>query len=58
MISDDEYVDMLIVFGECNQNVSKVQHTYQQRYPERKLPSVTVFFKVERQLQHTGVFKR
>jgi hypothetical protein len=45
MISNDEYVDMLLVYGEYNQNASKAQCVDQERYPEKRLPSATSFSK-------------
>lgn len=43
IISHNEHTHMLIVSGQCNENVSEVQHIYQQGHPERWLASVTAF---------------
>jgi hypothetical protein len=58
VISNNKYPDMLLAYGEYNQNANEVQCIFQQRCPERRLPSVTTVSRVERCLQHTGMFNR
>jgi hypothetical protein len=58
MVSNDEYVDRLLVYGGCNRNASEAQRIYQQRYPGRTLPSATTIFRFERRLRHSELFNR
>lgn len=47
----DEYVDMLLIYGECHKNGRRAQNLYSQRYPNREIPSYRTFRNVEQKLR-------
>lgn len=51
----DEYVDMLLIYGECGKNKTHAQGLYRNRFPHRITPSKNTFAYVERKLR-TGSF--
>lgn len=53
--NSNEYVDMLIVYGECRRNSREAANLYRERFPERHHPSHTTFNRVEAKLR-TGSF--
>lgn len=51
----DEYVDMILIYGECQKNGRRSQNLYRERYPNRETPSFRTFQKVEAKLR-SGFF--
>ncbi|KAK9709777.1 Helix-turn-helix domain (DUF4817) [Popillia japonica] len=51
----NEYVDMLLIYGECRKNFREVANLYRERFPERRHPAHTTFNKLELKLR-TGSF--
>lgn len=51
----DEYVDMLLVYGECRKNCRDAARLYQERFPNRRAPSQCTFRKLETRMR-TGTF--
>lgn len=47
----NEYVDMLLIFGECQKNSRAAVHLYQQRFPERRQPSRKTYSYVETRMR-------
>lgn len=54
MFTNDEYVDMLLILGECHRNRNAAALLYQQRYPNRRHPSIQVFNRLEHRLREHG----
>lgn len=48
----NEYVDMLLIFGESRKNGRQAHMLYRERFPDRTLPSKNTFIYVERNLRH------
>lgn len=53
--SYDEYVDMILVYGECHKNARLARDVYAHRYPNRITPCWKTFSCVERTMRR-GVF--
>lgn len=56
MYSRDDYVNMVLLYGEARQNSREARRLYQERFPGRRLPSADTFRRVERRLRATGSF--
>ncbi|CAG4974778.1 unnamed protein product [Colias eurytheme] len=56
--SNEEYVDMLICYGYCNCVSTHARTEYMRRYPDRRVPDVSVFDGVYRRLRETGSVSR
>ncbi|KAG8301312.1 hypothetical protein J6590_056782 [Homalodisca vitripennis] len=54
-----EYADMHFIYGFCDGNARAAQREYQARYPDRRLPSHSVFSRLHQRLVEGGtVHKR
>jgi len=49
-----EYCDMHFVFGFCDGNSSAAVKEYQRRFPDRRIPSRSVFTRIHQTLHDTG----
>jgi len=49
-----EYADMIYVYGFCDGNSVQVVAEYQQRFPNRRIPTRRVFTRVYQALRDTG----
>ena len=54
VFSHVEYCDMHIVRGFCHGNARAAVEEYQRRYPDRRIPSRSVFTRVHQTLRDTG----
>ena len=50
----EEQVDMILIYGECQQNSVQARILYSERYPNRILPSRRTFKNVCDKLRQTG----
>lgn len=48
----DEYVDMLLIYGECGRNSRRARDLYRNRFPNRTTPGKNTFAYVEQKLRH------
>jgi hypothetical protein len=39
MNSDEEKLDIILIYGECRRNAVRVQQLYSDRYPDQNIPS-------------------
>ncbi len=51
-----EYCDMHFVYGFCDRNESAAVLEYRRRYPERRVPSSSVFTRLQQSLRDNGCF--
>lgn len=56
--TNEEYADILFVYGLARGNARAAQRKYQNRYPNRRVPNHTVFARVYRRARETGNFHR
>ena len=49
-----EYADMIYVYGFCDGNSVQAVAEYQQRFPNRRIPTLRVFTQVYQALRDTG----
>ena len=56
--SNDELVDMLLVYGAADCNGHAAWRLYQERYPNRRFPYHATFASVNRRLRESGSLKR
>ncbi|KAJ8940106.1 hypothetical protein NQ318_016022 [Aromia moschata] len=54
--SNEEYTDMILVYGFCEGNERLSVRVYGERFPNRRLPNHTTFTAVVRRLRETGRF--
>ena len=54
--TNEEYSDMVFVYGFCNGSANGARAEYQRRYPNRRCPSVKVFYRVMQHLRDNGTF--
>ena len=52
--SNEEYADILFVYGFCNGNASAAAREYRRRYPNRRCPDTRVFYSVYQHIRDTG----
>ena len=52
VFSNVEYCDMHFVYGFCNGNVRAAVEEYQRRFPDRRIPSQSVFTRIHQTLCH------
>ena len=54
LYTNAEYTEMLLIYGETRKNSREACRRYQQRYPNRRHPSHTMFARLKRSLRETG----
>ena len=54
VFSHVEYCDMHFVYGFCNGNARAAVQEYQRRFPDRRIPSRSVFTRIHQTLRDTG----
>jgi Helix-turn-helix domain (DUF4817)/Transposase len=54
--SNDEYTDMMLVYGYCNCSARTAVREYVRRFPNRRIPDRRVFERVVRTMRETGRF--
>ncbi|KAJ8944120.1 hypothetical protein NQ318_013302 [Aromia moschata] len=54
--SNEDYTDMILVYGFCEDNARLSVRVYGERFPNRRLPNHTTFTAVVRRLRETGRF--
>ena len=54
MYTDEEYADIVFVYGFCDGNANAAAREYQRRYPQRRHPSHRVFTRTFQRLRQTG----
>jgi hypothetical protein len=52
--SDEEYLDMVLLYGECNQNATAAAEEYAARFPHRRRPNPHVILRLISRARHTG----
>lgn len=52
--TNEEYADMLLVYGQANCVARAAQRIYEQRYPNRRVPTRNTFQNTYRRLRETG----
>lgn len=52
--TNEEYADMLLVYGQANCVARAAQRIYQERYPNRRVPTRHTFANTYRRLRETG----
>lgn len=52
--SNSEYTDMVLAYGESGQNGRAARRLYEERFPDRRLPSHTIFHRLVGRLRDTG----
>lgn len=53
---NSEYADMVFVYGFCNGNGNAARREYARRYPNRRLPTKSIFSTTFNKLRETGSF--
>lgn len=56
--SNNEYADIMFCYGFADGNAAAARREYQRRFPDRRLPHVTVFGSTYRRLSETGSVQR
>jgi len=54
VFSHVEYCDMRFVYGFCDGNARAAVEEYQRRFPDRRIPSRSVFMRIHQSLHVTG----
>jgi len=54
VFSHVEYCDMHFVYGFCNGNARAAVEEYQRRFPDRRIPSRSVFTRIHQTMRETG----
>ena len=54
VFSHVEYCDMHFVYGFCDGNARAAVEEYQRRFPDRRIPSRSVFTRIRQTLRDTG----
>ena len=54
VFSHVEYCDMHFVYGFCDGNARAAVQEYQRRFPDRRIPSRSVFTRIHQTLRDTG----
>lgn len=52
--SNDEYLQMIIIYGECNRNANATVREYAARFPNMRHPSVHVILRLIQRVSETG----
>ncbi|KAF2905906.1 hypothetical protein ILUMI_00271 [Ignelater luminosus] len=52
--SNIKYVNILFMYGKADGNAAAAQRLYRERFPERRVPHVTVFGNTYRRMSETG----
>lgn len=52
--TNEEYADILMAYGRANSNAREARRVYQERYPNRRVPSHQTFTNTYRRLRETG----
>jgi hypothetical protein len=54
MFAPDEYLEMVIMYGECNRNANEATRQYAIRFPQRNHPSSNAFLRLIARAGTTG----
>ena len=54
VFSHVEYCDMHLVYGFCDGNARAAVDEYQRRFPDRRIPSRSVFSRIHQTMRETG----
>jgi len=54
VFSHVEYCDMDFVYGFCDGNARAAVEEYQRRFPDRRIPSRSVFSRIHQTMRDTG----
>jgi hypothetical protein len=54
MFAPDEYLEMVIMYGECNRNTNEATRQYAIRFPQRNHPSSNAFLRLMARAGTTG----
>ena len=54
VFTNEEMVDMLLIYGECFQNAKQAEQRYAERFPERRHPTRPTFTNIVSRLRETG----
>lgn len=52
--TNQEYADILFIYGYCNGNAAEARREYQRRFPNRRIPDARVFATTYRVIAETG----
>jgi len=52
--SHEEYRDMHFVYGFCDGNARAAVDEYKRRFPDRRIPSMDVFSRIQQAMRETG----
>ncbi|KAJ3632271.1 hypothetical protein MTP99_009286 [Tenebrio molitor] len=52
--SNEEYLDMVLLYGECNQNATAAAEEYAARFPNRRRPNPHVILRLISRARHKG----
>jgi hypothetical protein len=52
--SNEEYLDMVLLYGERNQNAAAAAEEYAARFPNRRRPNPHVILRLISRARHTG----
>lgn len=55
--SNEEYADMVFIYGFCGGNALAASREYMCRYPNRRQPESRTFTRVFANLRNTGTFR-
>lgn len=56
--TNEEYADIIFIYGFCNGDSAAARREYLLRYPNRRTPHVTVFDALYRRIRQTGNVQR
>ena len=56
--TNEEYADILFIYGYCDGNAAESRREYQRRFPNRRIPNERVFAGTYRAIAETGSVKR
>lgn len=54
----EEYADIIFVYGLCDGDAAAARREYEQRFPDRRVPNIAVFYNTFRRLRETGSVSR
>ena len=52
--SNSEYADILYCYGFCDSNAAEARREYQRRFPNRRIPHISLFGSTYRRISETG----
>src|ERR1700712_1801278 len=58
LLSNEDYLNLVLIHGECDRVVNRTIRCFQQRYPDRPKPTKDTLYRIQKNLKDYGSFQK